>query len=146
MTYRQAKKVKIGSTLMIKQKNYATTRVWEIKENEEQQIVSFRCTDETFTHDKLSLPLSVDKLIKIFINNPDTQVFIKHNNETGTWLYSVVVAESEDFWLDSFNTLEEAEAYIKKNNLKKLSKPIHDPVEVSKRTSTGFAFFKILQV
>lgn len=120
MTYRQAKKIKIGSTLMIKQKNYVTTRVWEIKENEEQQIIFFRCTDETFTHKELSLPLSVDKLTKIFINNPDTQVFIKHNNETGTWLYSVVVAESEDFWLDSFNTLEEAEAYIKKNNLKKI--------------------------
>lgn len=121
MTYRQAKKVKIGSTLMIKQKNYSTTRVWEIREDEEQQIVSFRCTDGTFTHKELSLPLSVDELTKIFIKDPNTRVFIKHNKETGTWLYSVVVAESEDFWLNSFETLEEAKAYIKENKLKKLA-------------------------
>lgn len=52
-----------------------------------------------------------------YLNDPTTKVFIHHNNESGEWLYSVVVENSGGFWLDSFKTRVEAERYIQKNNL-----------------------------
>lgn len=58
--------------------------------------------------------------IAAYISDPETRVSTYHNNEIGEWLYSVVVENSGEFWLDSFPTLEEAEEYIRKNNLKKV--------------------------
>ena len=42
-----------------------------------------------------------------------------HNNELGEneWIYSVVVADSGAFWLCSYDTEEEALAYIRENGL-----------------------------
>lgn len=56
--------------------------------------------------------------INVHLTNPNTRVYIKHNKDTGKWLYSVVVADSDDFWLDSFKTEDEAKAYIAHHNLK----------------------------
>jgi hypothetical protein len=44
-----------------------------------------------------------DQVVK-YINDPNTRVYINYNDETGEWLYSVVVDNSEAFWLDSFET------------------------------------------
>ena len=52
-----------------------------------------------------------------YISDPNTRVFINHNNDAGPWRYSVEVS-GEGFWLDSFKTEKEARDYIKKHNLK----------------------------
>lgn len=61
----------------------------------------------------------VEAQIAAYIADPETRVSIHYNNEIGKWLYSIVVENSDEFWLDSFPTLEEAEKYIETNNLKK---------------------------
>lgn len=69
-----------------------------------------------------SLEDSIEKQIRNYIASPDTRVFINRNNELDAdkWMYSVEVQDSDGFWLDSFDILEEAENFIKKNNLKKV--------------------------
>lgn len=64
------------------------------------------------------IPETLRLQIQKFINDPATRVYIKHNRDTGEWLYSVVVENSGDFWLDSFETEELALDYIAKNKLK----------------------------
>lgn len=56
-------------------------------------------------------------IIKAYIDDPSTRVWINHNDETGVWYYSVQV-EGTDFWLDSFDTNQEALKYIRDNGLK----------------------------
>lgn len=56
-------------------------------------------------------------LCKKYIDDPKTEVFIKHDDEFGKWLYHIQVVDSDGFRLDSFLTLEEAEKYIADNNL-----------------------------
>lgn len=43
-----------------------------------------------------------------------TEVKIYYNNELGgdIWLYSVYPVQDEDFWIESFETREEAECFI----------------------------------
>lgn len=117
MTYREAKKVKVGDSLLMKDKNYISTSVLEIEQDSGSNTIFFRCTNGLFSHVALSLPMPLDDLVKIFIKNPKTRVFIDHNNETGEWFYSVVVDESDGFWLASFDTQQEAEEYIRTNKL-----------------------------
>ena len=59
----------------------------------------------------------MDETVRKYIEDPNTRVYILHNDETGIWYYSVVVDGSRGFWLDSFETEEEAAKYIKDNNL-----------------------------
>ena len=42
-----------------------------------------------------------------------TQVYIDYNKEISQRLYGVVVADSDAFWLVSFDTEQEAQEYIK---------------------------------
>lgn len=55
--------------------------------------------------------------VKEYIRDPKTRVFIKHNDETGEWLYSIVVDGSNGFWLDAFESKPAAEEYISRNHL-----------------------------
>ena len=48
-------------------------------------------------------------------------VIIVYNNEAGDWQWSVCV-EGTNFWLNSFETLEEAERYCNKHGLNVLRK------------------------
>lgn len=59
---------------------------------------------------------STEREIKEYLSNPDTRVWINHNNEAGEWLYSVQVYGT-GFWMDSFKTEKQALKYIKKHNL-----------------------------
>ena len=102
---------------MIKAKNYRATTVLEISEDRDSRAFFFRCTDGVFYHDAVIPALSVDELAKLYIKNPKTKVTIYYNNETGTWRYSVEVIDSGGFWLDSFESEEEARDYIAKNKL-----------------------------
>lgn len=45
-------------------------------------------------------------------------VNIIHNDDIGEWLWSVEVVNSDEFWLDSFKTKEEAVEYCEKHELK----------------------------
>ena len=117
MTYREAKKVKVGDSLLMKDKNYISTSVLEIEQDSGSKTIFFRCTNGLFSHVALSLPIPLDNLVKIFIKNPKTRVFIDCNNEVREWLYSVVVDESDGFWLASFDTQQEAEEYIRTHKL-----------------------------
>jgi len=118
--YAAALGVKAGDTLLINRRNLKNTTVLEIKLDTDNQKVFFRCTDGEFSHVELSIPMSFDAAVKKYLENPETRVYITHHNELGAdmWLYSVVVEDSDEFWLDSFETLPEAIEYIKKHNLK----------------------------
>lgn len=117
MTYEEAKNVKAGALLLIKNRNYVATTVLETKHNSEANTFFFRCTDGTFSYEDMSLPMPVEELKKIFLKDPETRVRVYHNNELGEWLYSVVVEDSQGFWLDSFSTEQKAYEYIRTNNL-----------------------------
>lgn len=60
---------------------------------------------------------TVNEMIQKYINDPNTRVFIDHNNQLGYWMYRVCVSGTE-FWLESFEAEDEALDYIKKYNLK----------------------------
>jgi hypothetical protein len=64
--------------------------------------------------------MTVNEQITEYINDPDTRVYIKHNNELNydEWVYAVVVENSNDFWLDVFETKDDAIEFIESNNLK----------------------------
>jgi len=51
---------------------------------------------------------------KILEHNPNVIVF--HNNETGKWLWSIVL-EGTDLWLTSFSNQKKAEDFVKKHKL-----------------------------
>lgn len=118
MTYREAKKVKCVSTLLRKSQNYKPTSVLEIIEDKDTHAIFFRCTDGLFYHDALCMPMPAEKLADIYLKSKNTQVYIDYNKEIGQWLYSVVVADSDAFWLASFDTEQEAQDYIRQHNLK----------------------------
>lgn len=48
------------------------------------------------------------------------QVKIYHNNETGEWLWSVTDASDPEFWLNSFDTEQEAHDFCNKHGLQVL--------------------------
>lgn len=118
MTYRDAKKVKSGSILLRKTQNYKPTSVLEIIEDKDAHAIFFRCTDGLFYHDAVCLPMPAEQLADLYLKSKKTRVYIDYNNELGQWLYSVVVSNSDAFWLDSFDTEQEAQNYIKQHNLK----------------------------
>lgn len=117
MTYAMAKKVKVGDSLLMKPHNYRATTVLEISEDQESHALFFRCTDGLFYHGAVIPALSPDKLGLLYMKNPKTKVYIYHNNDTGVWQYSVEVVDSGGFWLDSFESEEEARDYIAKHKL-----------------------------
>jgi hypothetical protein len=63
--------------------------------------------------------MTVNEQIAKYIHDPDTRVYIKHNNELNyyEWVYAVVVENSNNFWLDAFETEDEANEFIESNNL-----------------------------
>ena len=88
MTYREAKKVKCGSTLLRKSQNYKPTSVLEIIEDKDTHAIFFRCTDGLFYHDALCMPMPAEKLADIYLKSKNTQVYIDYNKEIGQWLYT----------------------------------------------------------
>ena len=74
MQYNEAKTVKVGDTLLIKQSNYRSTHVLEITHNSLYHTFRFRCTDGEFYHKELSLPMPNEKLIQKFIQNQEASL------------------------------------------------------------------------
>lgn len=70
-----------------------------------------------------ALSRSVKKRIRQYLEDPDTRVFINHNNELGEWLYCIEVVGSDGFWLCSFDSEQAAKDYIACNNLKTNNMP-----------------------
>ena len=56
MQYNEAKTVKVGDTLLIKQSNYRSTHVLEITHNSLYHTFRFRCTDGEFYHNCRKTP------------------------------------------------------------------------------------------
>jgi len=112
-----ASKVQVGDTVLIKSKKYQATTVLGITWDKHDGSLTFRCTDGTYCSDDLFNQMSHEELEKRFIADKDTRVFINHNDETGEWLYSVQVVDSDGYWLNSFVTEQEAIQYIEKNGL-----------------------------
>ena len=70
-----------------------------------------------FEADKLISASTYNRIVE-YMKDPNTRVYINHNNETGSWYYSVVVENSDAFWLNSFDTEQKALGFIKENGLK----------------------------
>lgn len=119
MQYKDALKVQKGDLLCLKYSNFKIIRVLAIEHNRRYHTITFRCTDGEYGHKEVILPISDEELAQKYIQNPKTRVYIDRNHELGEWLYSVVVEESNEFWLASFRTYDEAEQYIAENRLKK---------------------------
>lgn len=122
MKYKEALNVQAGDLLHLKRHNFRETRVLRIEHDRRYHVVTFHCTNGDYVHKEVSLPISNDELVKKFIEDPMTRVYISHNKELGEWLYSVVVEDTDEFWLASFGTHEEAEQYIAEHQLKKAKK------------------------
>lgn len=118
MTYREAKSVKIGDTVLRKNQNYKPTSVLELSEDKNAHAIFIRCTAGLFHHTALCKAMSSEKLAEHYLKSKHTRVYIDHNNEIGEWLYSVVVVDSDAFWLDSFDTEKEAKNYIQEHGLR----------------------------
>ncbi|MNL78015.1 hypothetical protein D3C87_2043120 [compost metagenome] len=56
-----------------------------------------------------------EQVQKVLKDKPDVDIY--YNNESGQWLWSVQVC-NDDFWLDSFDTCEEAVDFCQKHELK----------------------------
>lgn len=121
MTYADALKVKKNDTVCLKYANYTEMQVSGIKIDRQRHVVVFQCADRDYNHKEVALPLSNEELAQKFLHNPKTRVYIHRNRELGEWLYSVVVADADEFWLASFDTEKEAEGYITEHHLKKIS-------------------------
>lgn len=119
MQYKDALNVQVGELLCLRYNNYKLTNVLEIEHNRRYHMIRFRCTDGEYSHKEVILPPSNEELAQKYITNPQTRVFINRNHEFGEWLYSVVVEDTNEFWLASFKTREDAEQYIAENQLKK---------------------------
>ena len=118
MTYEQALAIKVGQTLLRKDQKYKMIQVLSMRVKPKDHQVFFVSSDGVFSRDMVEPPKSMEEIISRFIQDPDTRVFVHYNNETGHWCYSVVVADSDGFWLNSFETEKEANEYISQNHLK----------------------------
>jgi hypothetical protein len=66
---------------------------------------------------------SLEEQVNDFIQNPETRVFLYHNNDTGIWYWSIAVYEEglsvwNTFWLNSFRTKKEAKKFVKDYGLR----------------------------
>ena len=118
MTYRQALDLVPGDYVLIKTQNLKQTHVLSVIASEDGKTATIHCTDGDFAHTQLSTVIPNDKIAEKYIKDPKTRVFINHNDELGEWLYSVEVADSDGFWLSSFDSQAEAEQYIQDHHLK----------------------------
>lgn len=71
--------------------------------------------------EKDAISSGLQKQIDEYLADPHTEVYLKYNNDLGQdqWLYAVVVAGSDDFWLDAFEQEKEALNYIETHHLKR---------------------------
>lgn len=117
MTYREAKKVKCGSTLLRKSQNYKPTSVLEIIEDKDTHAIFFRCTDGLFYHDALCMPMPAEKLADIYLKSRILKCILitikKLVNGYIVWWWQFMT-----LWLASFDTEQEAQDYIRQHNLK----------------------------
>ena len=60
--------------------------------------------------------MSVNSEIKGYLKRK-VDVLIFHNNETGEWLWSVVVDDGSGFWLNSFKSEKAAMNYCQRHML-----------------------------
>ncbi len=72
--------------------------------------------------EKDAISPTIQKQIDAYLADPNTEVYLKYNCELGQdqWLYAVVVAGSDDFWLDAFEQEKEALDYIEAHHLKRI--------------------------
>ena len=47
-------------------------------------------------------------------SSPNFSVEIAHRNDLGTWVWAVIANDSDDFWMDAFDTLEHAVSFCEK--------------------------------
>lgn len=105
-------------------------KIKEIQESDNGSDLRFRVeidTQEPYEprhhHESVQKAKTIDEMVEFLISDKDTEVVIKHNNDTGKWLYSIWVKDSDDFWLCSFDTESEAVAYVKEHNLRRCDLP-----------------------
>lgn len=120
MQYKDALSVQEGDVLYVKCRNYMHTRVLEIKHNRRYHEIIFCCTDGEYMHKEVILPISDEELSEKFIHDSKTRVYIRRKNEGGKETYGVIVEDTDDFCLASFDSSEAAEQYISEKKLKKI--------------------------
>ena len=122
MRYADAKKLQVNDLVWVPEAR-RNGRVTEIEKDAQSNDLFLRIrldqseNGSLFHHTAIRPSKSLNEIVAFFLNDPQTKVFIKHNDELGEWLYSIEVVDSDAFWLCSFDTLSEAQNYIKEHHL-----------------------------
>lgn len=122
MRYTEASKLQVNDFVWIPEARH-NGRITEINKDDQSNDLFFRIrmdhpeNGSLFHHTAVKPSKSLDEMVEFFLSDPRTKVFINHNNEIGEWLYSIEVVDSGAFWLCSFETLDEAQNYIKEHGL-----------------------------
>jgi len=122
MRYTEAKKLQVNDLVWVPEARQ-NGRITEIEKDAQSNDLFFRIrldhpeNDSLFHHTAVQPSKSLNEIVVFYLKDPQTKVFIKHNDELGEWLYSVEVIDSDAFWLCSFDTLNEAQNYIKEHHL-----------------------------
>lgn len=117
MTKREAQKIKPYDVVIHKSSRIFMI-VLQILSSDNGNL-AFQClmpdekTTEIHRYQELKVPDITELEVYRYITDKNTRVFIYPNRDTGEYLYSIVVKDSQDFWLDSFKSEEAAKAYIK---------------------------------
>ena len=119
MTYTEAQGIKRGD-MIADIKTGVSLVVLDVLRDADNELY-FRCIHngdiEVYHYSAIREVLSVEEQTQLYLQDANTRVYIKPNNDTGKWLFSVVVENSDDFWLDAFDTVQEAIDYIETNGL-----------------------------
>jgi len=122
MRYTEAKKLQVNDLVWVPEARQ-NGRITEIEKDAQSNDLFLRIrldyseNGSLFHHTAIRPSKSLNEIVAFFLNDPQTKVFIKHNDELGKWLYSIEVVDSDAFWLCSFDTLAEAQNYIKEHHL-----------------------------
>lgn len=122
MRYTEAKKLQVNDLVWVPEARQ-NGRITEIEKDAQSNDLFFRIrmdhpeNGSLFHHTAVQPSKSLNEIVAFYLKDPQTKVFIKHNDELGEWLYSVEVIDSDAFWLCSFDTLNEAQNYIKEHHL-----------------------------
>ncbi len=119
----------VGALIRIKN-TQSIEKLTELSFSPLGELLSVKTNNGTYKSGEFEPADTQDKIFW-FITDPDTRVCIRRTVVAKMVLYAVEVENSNGFWLNSFETRQEAETYIKANDLKYAEKRFIDDMAAS---------------